>query len=404
MNQLKKFLISIDSKGKLRQIEVEAHWDDEEHAFAINRITGMYGGKLTEQPVILVSVGKAGRTVSAQAALQFNHILKEYKDKGYKEIPKNPDTYSEQELYEIVGYVATNQAGVLKPMLAKQEDKVTNKKIFDKTWYVSRKIDGVRMLLYKNEKGEIHTASRGGQHYDYSTMHITQHPKIIALFNKYPQLILDGELYLHGKSLQQISGAARLEKNAYDCDWLQYYVYDIVETTLTFKERLKWLEIIKKELGVDFDPEKEFAEGELKVQMVPHEPIKGWDSIEDKHNKFVSEGWEGCVLRDPDKTYRPNGRTNDMIKVKKYRDDCFKVIDKEPGLRGSEDMVFIMEMEDGRTFKAKPFGDKEQKQEYWDNFEEKYKGHIGECKFFYYSEDGIPLQPSFKAFRFDIEK
>ena len=123
MNQLSKFLVSIDSKGKLRQIEVEAHWDDNEHAFAINRMTGCFGGKLTEQPVILVSKGKAGRTVSEQAALQFNHIIKEYKDKGYKEIPKNPDTYSESELFGIVGQVPTNQEGVLKPMLAKQEDK-----------------------------------------------------------------------------------------------------------------------------------------------------------------------------------------------------------------------------------------------------------------------------------------
>lgn len=404
MNQLKKFLVSIDSKGKLRQVELEAHWDDEQHGFIINRITGMFGGKLTKQPAILVDKGKAKRTVSEQAALQFNSKLKEYKDKGYKEIPKDPDTYSESELFEIVGEVATNQSGVLKPMLAKQADKVTNQKIYDKTWYASRKIDGVRMLLYKNEKGEIHTASRGGEHYDYSTRHITEHPLIIKLFEKYPQLILDGELYKHGKSLQQISGAARMEKNAYDMDWLQYYVYDIVEPTLTFKERLQWLEIIKKELNVGFDAEHEFKEGELQVQMVPHQPVKGWKAIEELHNQFVLEGWEGCVIRDPEKTYRPNGRTNDMIKVKKYRDDCFKVIGKEPGLRGAEDMVFIMQMKDGRTFKAKPFGDRDQKQEYWDNFDEKYKGHIGECKFFYYSEDGIPLQPSFKAFRWDIEK
>ena len=120
------------------------------------------------------------------------------------------------------------------------------------------------------------------------------------------------------------------------------------------------------------------------------------------HNQYVSEGWEGLVIRDPDALYRPNGRTNDMIKIKIYKDDCFRVIGKEAGLRGSEDMVFIMEMPDGRTFKAKPFGDREQKEEYWNNFETHYKGHIGECKFFYYSDDGIPLQPAFKAFRDDL--
>jgi DNA ligase-1 len=152
-----------------------------------------------------------------------------------------------------------------------------------------------------------------------------------------------------------------------------------------------------------WDPDKVFELGELRIQRVPQVHVTGWNNMIKLHNDYVEEGWEGLVIRDPDRPYKPNGRTNDMIKIKVYKDDCFRVIGKEAGLRGSEDMVFIMEMPDGRTFKAKPFGDREQKEEYWNNFEEKYEGHIGECKFFYYSDDGIPLQPSFKAFRDDIE-
>lgn len=397
MNQLRKFLVSIDSKGKLRQVELEAHWDDEQHGFVINRITGMFGGKLTEQPAILVDKGKAKRTVSEQAALQFNSKLKEYKDKGYKEIPKDPDTYSESELFEIVGEVATNQSGVLKPMLAKQADKVTNQKIYDKTWYASRKIDGVRCLMYMKD-GKVHTASRGGEHYDYSTCHITEHPLMIKLFEKYPQLILDGELYKHGKSLQQISGAARMEKNAYDMDWLQYYVYDIVEPTLEFKDRLKWLEVIQKELNLgEFDPDKEYAEGELQVQMVPQQPIKGWDNIKALHDKFVSEGWEGCVIRDPDKVYRPNGRTNDMIKIKCYQDAEFTITGLSEGLR-EEDMCFTLVTEDGISFKAKPMGSRDIKRQYRENLD-KLIGKKATVKFFYLSDDGTPLQPVLKAIR-----
>lgn len=399
MNQLRKFLVSIDSKGKLRQVELESHWDDEQHGFIINRITGMFGGKLTEQPAILVDKGKAKRTVTEQAALQFNSKLKEYKDKGYKEIPKDPDTYSESELFEIVGEAATNQSGVLKPMLAKQADKVTNQKIYDKTWYASRKIDGVRCLMYMKD-GKVHTASRGGEHYDYSTYHITEHPLMIKLFEKYPQLILDGELYKHGKSLQQISGAARMEKNAYDMDWLQYYVYDIVEPTLEFKDRLKWLEVIQKELNLgEFDPDKEYAEGELQIQMVPQQPIKGWDNIKALHDKFVSEGWEGCVIRDPDKVYRPNGRTNDMIKIKEYLTSEFLVTGYEFGLRGVEDMVFILQTEDGIKFKGKPFGDLSQKQWYIDNFEKECLGKYAMVKYFCLSDAGTPLQPSVISIR-----
>ena len=86
-----------------------------------------------------------------------------------------------------------------------------------------------------------------------------------------------------------------------------------------------------------------------------------------------------------------------------YRDDCFLVTGIEAGLRGYEDMVFILITSDGKLFKAKPLGDKETKKDYWYNFDDKYKNHIGECKFFNYSKDGIPMQPAFKAFRFDIE-
>ena len=189
MNQLQKFLVSIDTKNKIRQVELEAHWDNAAHAFMINRYTGMFGGKISQQPVIVVQVGKAGRTVTEQAALQFNSKLKEYKDKGYKEIPQDPDTYTEAELREIVGSVATNQAGVLKPMLAKQADKVTNQKIYNKPWWASRKIDGVRCLMYWDGK-QVRTASRGGENYDPATSHLRENEQLIEFFERHPSIIL----------------------------------------------------------------------------------------------------------------------------------------------------------------------------------------------------------------------
>jgi len=201
--------------------------------------------------------------------------------------------------------------------------------------------------------------------------------------------------------LQQLNSIARTVKDCKDMEALQFYWYDVVDLNKPFKDRLKFMMSIRDELQLQFQPDCQFKDT-LRIQFVPQVVVKGWDNMMNLHNQYVSEGWEGLVIRDPERPYKPNGRTNDMIKIKVYKDDCFKVVGKEAGLRGSEDMVFIMEMEDGRTFKAKPFGDREQKEEYWNNFEEKYNGHIGECKFFYYSEDGIPLQPAFKAFRDDL--
>ena len=406
-NEKTWYLISKDTKGKIRVAIVDyklINPDDKQNRyFVIHRISGQYGGKRTNQPDKIVERGKVNRSMWDQVMLEAKHLVKEKLDKGYKEIEKDPNEYSEQELNSILGEVVTSQDGVPKPMLAKQADKVTNKKIYDKVWLASRKIDGLRASIYMGKDGVLHTQSRGAMNYDPAMSDIIENKDLLYLFKEIPGLILDGEAYHHGYTLQQLNSIARTQKTVKDYGILQFYWYDIVDPNSTFDERFALMKDIRDEMNLIFDPEKNFEDGELRIQFVPQEEVVGWDNMMKLHNQYVSEGWEGLVIRDPDALYRPNGRTNDMIKIKIYKDDCFKVVGKEAGLRGSEDMVFIMEMPDGRTFKAKPFGDREQKEEYWNNFEEKYEGHIGECKFFYYSDDGIPLQPAFKAFRDDIE-
>ena len=407
MNTDFKTLISKDSKGKIRVVEISYEGNETTRIYTIYRYTGQFEGKMTKQPEIIVDKGKATRNIHEQVELQFNALVKGYKDKGYIELENEIDNYNSEELYQLLGESPTGSNGVVKPMLAKQADKVTNTKIFDKEWLASRKIDGLRCIIYLGDDGKLHTSSRGATNYDSAMFEILTHPALIKLFKNNKGLMLDGECYHHGYTLQQINSIARTQKVAKDLEVLQFYWYDIVDLNNPFKSRLAKMKSIAEELKeydseIGWEPDRIFKENELRIQFVPQVEVNGWDNMMKLHNDYVSEGWEGLVIRDPKRPYKPNGRTNDMIKIKVYKDDCFKVIDKEAGLRGSEDMVFIMEMPDGRTFKAKPFGDREQKEEYWINFDKKYKGHIGECKFFYYSDDGIPLQPAFKAFRDDL--
>ena len=407
MNTDFKTLISKDSKGKIRVVEISYEGNEATRIYTIYRYTGQFEGKMTKQPEIIVDKGKATRNIHEQVELQFNALVKGYKDKGYIELENEIDNYNSEELYQLLGESPTGSNGVVKPMLAKQADKVSNTKIFDKEWLASRKIDGLRCIIYLGDDGKLHTSSRGATNYDSAMFEILTHPALIKLFKNNKGLMLDGECYHHGYTLQQINSIARTQKVAKDLEVLQFYWYDIVDLNNPFKSRLAKMKSIAEELKeygseIGWKPDRIFKENELRIQFVPQVEVNGWDNMMKLHNDYVSEGWEGLVIRDPKRPYKPNGRTNDMIKIKVYKDDCFKVIDKEAGLRGSEDMVFIMEMPDGRTFKAKPFGDREQKEEYWINFDKKYKGHIGECKFFYYSDDGIPLQPAFKAFRDDL--
>lgn len=407
MNTDFKTLISKDSKGKIRVVEISYEGNETTRIYTIYRYTGQFEGKMTKQPEIIVDKGKATRNIHEQVELQFNALVKGYKDKGYIELENEIDNYNSEELYQLLGESPTGSNGVVKPMLAKQADKVTNTKIFNKEWLASRKIDGLRCIIYLGDDGKLHTSSRGATNYDSAMFEILTHPALIKLFKNNKGLMLDGECYHHGYTLQQINSIARTQKVAKDLEVLQFYWYDIVDLNNPFKSRLAKMKSIAEELKeygseIGWKPDRIFKENELRIQFVPQVEVNGWDNMMKLHNDYVSEGWEGLVIRDPERPYKPNGRTNDMIKIKIYKDDCFKVVDKEAGLRGSEDMVFIMEMPDGRTFKAKPFGDREQKEEYWINFDKKYKGHIGECKFFYYSDDGIPLQPAFKAFRDDL--
>lgn len=396
---MSEFLINKDSKGKLRVAQLDCEWSEEQHAFLIHRVTGIYNKKQTEQPDIVITKGKAKRTISEQAKLQFASKIKEYKDKGYKQLEKPLDSYTEEELHTIVGELVTGNNGVVKPMLAKQASDVSNKNTFDKKFYASRKIDGLRTEIYMGDDGKLHTASKGAMDYDAALMEILDHPDLVKVFMDHPGLIMDGECYKHGMSLQQINSVARTQKTAVDYSILQFYWYDIVDTTKPFKDRLAIMDSIANDLSLTFEPEKEFKYGELRIQFVPQCPITGYDNMKKLHDEYVMEGWEGVVVRQEDALYKPNGRTNDMIKIKLYNDAEFLITGYELGLRGSEDMVFNLVTEDGLPFKGKPHGDRALKQWYIDNFETECLNHYATVKFFYLSDDGIPLQPSVKSIR-----
>lgn len=393
--------ISRDGKGKIRVVEMQARWCEDEQAFGIFRTTYQYGGKRTEQPTIFIKEGKSTRTVREQLELEYKSNMKKYLDKGYKALEKPIEEYSEQELHEIIGEVITDASGFSKHMLAKQADKVKESSIEKvKMWAVSRKIDGVRCSFYWKD-GEVKSASRGGGNYDPATYQLREHPLLRSILSTHPNWILDGELYKHGKSLQQISGAARLEKNELGCDWLEYYVYDVIVLDATFSDRYAMLAELAKLIDQkSFDAERDWSKEALKMHVLPHVFVTGENKvaqIKELHDQYVSEGWEGCVARDVSKFYKCGGRGQEMIKFKMYQDAEFEITGISEGLR-AEDMCFTLKTEDGIEFKAKPMGSRELKQQYREDIQDLI-GKMATVKYFYLSDEGTPLQPVLKAIR-----
>lgn len=141
-----EYLVSVNSKNKIQRVKLQLDQNPFDKTYSIFRITGQYGGKETDQPVIKIEHGKVKRTVSEQATLQFNALLKNYLDKGYVKLaaltPKKYSDLTEDEIKNLLGgNFVSDQSGVPKPMLAKLADQCSSD-IWEKDWYVSRKLDG----------------------------------------------------------------------------------------------------------------------------------------------------------------------------------------------------------------------------------------------------------------------
>lgn len=364
------------------------------NTYTIKRYTGQFGGKITEQPEIIIEKGKAKRSALQQAELEYNALIKKSCDKGYKKLVDLTKisflSITSEELDKLVPRLKTDQNGNTKPQLAKSSNDCTIN-VWDKEMWCSRKIDGVRCLMTWNEETEeIDAISRGGGDYNIATTHLRNNKTLIKLLSENLGLILDGELYYHGWSLQKISGTCRLKTWEEKCNTIEYWIYDIADDTKEFDKRYEYI--------LDL---KDVFEDETQIKILDHYLLTGWTNVKKYHDKFVSEGFEGLVARKPNKKYAPGKRNSDWIKLKDYKDSEFEIIGVSKGLR-PEDMCFVCITNDGKEFKAKPIGDRDLKYEYLEN-QEYYIGRKATVKYFNMSEDGIPTQPVLKSIREDGE-
>jgi hypothetical protein len=170
-------------------------------------------------------------------------------------------------------------------------------------------------------------------------------------------------------------------------DYLEYHIFDCPDSLNIASERFRRLEELEESLGLN-----------NYIFIVQHKKVTNYKDIMTFHDAALVKGYEGAMVQLQDSLYEFGKRSSNMWKIKLFQDAEFKIVSYKLGLRGAEDMCFIMELEDGRTFEAKPQGDKELKDFYIDNFSD-IKSKMGTVKFFNYTEYGIPNLPSFKCVR-----
>ena len=320
------------------------------------------------------NIGKSNETTPYQQAV--NETESRYRkqfDKGYKtEMPTDTSKAN------------TNAMGLPKPMLAYPIDKV---KVVEFPAHFQPKLDGHRAIVTK-QNGEMVMYSRQGK--PITTMgHILAH-----LEDKVDEgVILDGELYLHGEILQNIGALVKKERP--ESKNVVYHVYDIMMDA-PFGDRLQWLtgHLIYTEVN----------------QCVTIVQTTTVSSLEEAHRlteDAIRAGYEGGILRTPDKSYLAGFRSRQLLKIKTFDDSEHVIVDVVEGKDRIVNDVelkvacFVCETPEGKRFEVTAHGDMYQKDRIWYE-REQHIGKLVTIKHSGHTKDGIPWHPVCLRFREDI--
>lgn len=197
-------------------------------------------------------------------------------------------------------------------------------------------------------------------------------------------MILDGELILPAPyTFQETMAAVKKDRDL--SKKLQYWVFDIVDTELTFSERsAKLLDFINKNQNSDIILVPTYALSQEKEGSI------SWNEADvfNLHSQFIAQGYEGTIIRDCGAKYLVNHRSQFLLKLKTFEDAEFLIIDVKDG-DGREKgcAIFVCKTKDGTYFDCRPKGTIEYRQNIYNNKDD-YIGKMLTVKFFGYTDDG----------------
>jgi hypothetical protein len=139
----------------------------------------------------------------------------------------------------------------------------------------------------------------------------------------------DGEGYLHGKTLQDISGVMRRGVGSYK---LEFHLFDIFfpeRPEMPFSERLKYLDMVEETQYIKI--------------LVKHK-VNRYSQMVDLYKRAIADKYEGLMIRfDSPYIHSYNSRhTDQMLKMKPEHDAEFTVVGYTKGSKGKSAGTLIM--------------------------------------------------------------
>ena len=212
--------------------------------------------------------------------------------------------------------------------------------------YIQPKLDGVRCLFTKDG-----AFSRAGNQF-MNVEHIEHDLK--PVFNRYPNLILDGELYNHGlkDDFEKIISLVRKKKPTKDnrieaAQQVQYHIYDVASfPNATYTWRMGFINRLTDSSMVRTSNCLVVTESKVALDL---------DDAMAFHNKNLQLGYEGSMYRTLDGYYKGT-RSWDLMKFKDFHDDEAVIVGYETGKGKRQGTLgkFIMQDDEGIEFGCPP--------------------------------------------------
>jgi ATP-dependent DNA ligase len=326
------------------------------------------------------NIGKKNETTIEQQLILI--CDKTFKDKKEKEeyIETLDDINNEKE----------NKA--FSPMLADKwnpESKTKRKVDIVFPCFIQPKLDGIRCLSFLSNDGEIVNQSRQLKHFK-NLYHINK--ELDILLKKYPDLVLDGELYNHDIVFNQIAGIVKKEKyNEEDkekLEQIQYHIYDcfFYKSEHEFSERNIFLSNAEKLVKWKY------------LKFVPTFICNDKNDVIHTHHRFVDDKYEGSILRNKSAFYEFT-RSKNLQKFKNFEDDEFEIIGFKEGTGHDKGtVIWKCKAKNGKDFDVRPVGTVKERSDYLKNAK-KCIGKMLTVTYQEISELGVPRFPVGKTIR-----
>lgn len=265
----------------------------------------------------------------------------DHRDLVYRILDKNLKTRTDASL---INKAWKNLVPQFKVVLAKPYEDHAKKVNFEKDdWYVSRKLDGVRVLCVI-QGGSIAFYSRAGK--EFTTCQKIE--EVLRAHKWDEDFVLDGEMcIIDEKGNENFTAVvSQIKRKDTPMENPVYKVFDYIPLE-DFNNQKSPLHLVNRRLTLEAFVEEHLyprnSDAEKRIQVLPHARVESLEDLQNQMAASVEAGWEGLMIR-KNSPYEGK-RTDKLLKVKQFYDDEYEVIDTINGKMSIADTVSNTEKE-----------------------------------------------------------